>query len=157
MAEINTYPLGTPSGNTRLAGTQMAIPQSDGTKLNLTRNFTIESVASLINAGFTGGYTVYVARLNAGAGAVPTVNILQNTTGLTFAWTRTGAGIFVGTVAGTPLVQDKFWAQIGAKVPELPGIVWLSTNTVRINNVNSSNAVAVDGIQEAYVEIRIYS
>ena len=156
MAEINTYPLGTPAGNTRLAGTQMAIPQSDGTSLNLTRNFTIESVAPLINQ-IKLGYTVYVARLNAGAGAAPTVNILQNTTGLTFAWTRTGAGVFVGTVAGTPLVQNKFWAQIGAKVPELPGIVWLSTNTVRINNVNSSNAVAVDGIQEAYVEIRIYS
>jgi len=156
MAEINTYPLGTPAGNTRLAGTQMAIPQSDGTSLNLTRNFTIESVAPLINQ-INLGYTAYVARLNAGAGAAPTVNILQNTTGLTFAWTRTGAGVFVGTVAGTPLVQNKFWAQIGAKVPELPGIVWLSTNTVRINNVNSSNAVAVDGIQEAYLEIRIYS
>ena len=156
MAEINTYPLGTPAGNTRLAGTQMAIPQSDGTSLNLTRNFTVESIAPLINQ-INLGYTVYVARLNAGAGAVPTVNILQNTTGLTFTWTRTSAGVFVGTVAGTPLVQNKFWAQIGAKVPELPGIVWLSTNTVRINNVNSSNAVAVDGIQEAYLEIRIYS
>ena len=156
MAEINTYPLGTPAGNTRLAGTQMAIPQSDGTSLNLTRNFTIESIAPLITQ-FNLGYTVYVARLNAGAGAVPTVNIIQNTTGLTFTWTRSGAGIFVGTVAGTPLVQNKFWAQIGAKVPELPGIVWLSTDTVRINNVNSSNAAAVDGIQEAYLEIRIYS
>jgi len=156
MAEINTYPLGTPAGNTRLAGTQMAIPQSDGTSLNLTRNFTIESIAPLINQ-INLGYTVYVARLNAGAGAVPTVNILQNTTGLTFVWTRSGAGIFVGTVAGTPLVENKFWAQIGAKVPELPGIVWLTANTVRINNVNSSNAAAVDGIQEAYLEIRIYS
>ena len=156
MADMMTSPLGTPAGDTRLVGTEIGVPQNEGPDLNLTRNFTIESVAPLINQ-INLGYTVYVARLNAGAGAVPTVNILQNTTGLTFAWTRSGAGIFVGTVAGTPLVQNKFWAQIGAKVPELPGIVWLSTNTVRINNVNSSNAVAVDGIQEAYLEIRLYS
>ena len=156
MADMMTYPLGTPAGNTRLVGTEIGVPQNEGPDLNLTRNFTIEQCAPLINQ-INLGYTVYVARLNAGAGAVPTVNILQNTTGLTFVWTRSGAGIFVGTVAGTPLVQNKFWAQIGAKVPELPGIVWLSTNTVRINNVNSSNAAAVDGIQEAYLEIRIYS
>ena len=156
MADMMTYPLGTPAGNTRLVGTEIGVPQNEGPDLNLTRNFTIEQCAPLINQ-INLGYTVYVARLNAGAGAVPTVNILQNTTGLTFVWTRSGAGIFVGTVAGTPLVQNKFWAQIGAKVPELPGIVWLSTNTVRINNVNSSNAAAVDGIQEAYLEIRLYS
>jgi hypothetical protein len=156
MADMMTYPLGTPAGDTRLVGTEIGVPQNEGPDLNLTRNFTIEQCAPLINQ-INLGYTVYVARLNAGAGAVPTVNILQNTTGLTFVWTRSGAGIFVGTVAGTPLVQNKFWAQIGAKVPELPGIVWLTTNTVRINNVNSSNAAAVDGIQEAYLEIRLYS
>ena len=111
--------------------------------------------------GFANSYILgdklFSKRLNPSVGDVPTVNILQNTAGLTLTWTRTGTGVFVGTVAGTPLVQNKFWAQIGAIVPELPGIEWISTNTVRINNVNSSNAVAVDGIQEEYVEIRIYS
>ena len=155
MANISTYPIGTPSASDLLAGTEL-YTDSTGKQENLTRNFTVQSIASFANS-YSLGYTVYSARLNADAGAVPTVNILQNTTGLTFTWTRTATGQFVGTVAGTPLVQNKFWAQIGAKVPELPGIVWLSTNTVRINNVNSSNAVAVDGITEGYVEIRIYS
>jgi len=155
MANITAYPTnGSPKASDLLLGTKVATPGT--TEQPTTNNVTIASVAEFANS-YSLGYTVYSARLNAGAGAVPTVNILQNTTGLTFAWTRTGDGVFVGTVAGTPLVQNKFWAQIGAKVPELPGIVWLSTNTVRINNVNSSNAAAVDGIQEAYVEIRIYS
>jgi len=155
MANITAYPTnGSPKASDLLLGTKVATPGT--TEQPTTNNVTIASVAEFANS-YSLGYTVYTARLNAGAGAAPTVNILQNTTGLTFAWTRTGAGVFVGTVAGTPLVQNKFWAQIGAKVPELPGIVWLSTNTVRINNVNSSNAAAVDGIQEAYVEIRIYS
>tara|TARA_R110000850_G_scaffold5723_2_gene23200 strand:- start:359 stop:826 length:468 start_codon:yes stop_codon:yes gene_type:complete len=155
MANISTYPIGTPAQGDLIPGTQKYTNASGKTE-NLTRNFTVANIAAFANS-YSLGYTVYSAQLTAGAGAAPTVTILQNTTGLTFAWTRTGAGVFVGTVAGTPLVQNKFWAQIGAKVPELPGIVWLSTNTVRINNVNSSNAVAVDGIQEAYLEIRIYS
>ena len=154
MAIVNSYPMGTPKSNDLLLGT--SVPKVGTNEKATTKNFTIESIAPLINQ-INLGYTVYVARLNAGAGAVPTVNILQNTTGLTFTWTRSGPGVFVGAVGGTPLIQNKFWAQIGAKVPELPGIVWLTTNTVRINNVNSSNAAAVDGIQEAYLEIRIYS
>ena len=117
MANISTYPIGTPAASDLLAGTEL-YTDSTGKQENLTRNFTVQSVASFANS-YSLGYTVYSARLNAGAGAVPTVNILQNTTGLTFTWTRTGAGVFVGTVAGTPLVQNKFWAQIGAKVPEL--------------------------------------
>ena len=156
MAEINTYPLGTPAGNTRLAGTQMAIPQSDGTSLNLTRNFTIESVAPLINQ-INLGYTAYVARLNAGAGAAPTVNILQNTTGLTFTWTRTGAGQFIATVAGTPFIENKFWAVSSAKVPQLTSVVRTSTNTARLNVVASNTAAAENSLTEGYVEIRIYS
>jgi len=155
MANITAYPTnGSPKASDLLLGTKVSTPGT--TEQPTTNNVTIASVAEFANS-YSLGYTVYSARLNAGAGAVPTVNILQNTTGLTFAWTRIDPGVFVGTVEGTPLVQNKFWAQIGAKVPELPGIVWLSTNTVRINNVNSSNAAAVDGIQEAYVEIRIYS
>jgi len=155
MANITAYPTnGSPKASDLLLGTKVATPGT--TEQPTTNNVTIASVAEFANS-YSLGYTVYSARLNAGAGAVPTVNILQNTTGLTFAWTRTGDGVFVGTVEGTPLVQNKFWAQIGAKVPELPGIVWLTTNTVRINNVNSSNAAAVNGIQEAYLEIRIYS
>jgi len=155
MASIQAYPTNTvPKASDLLLGTKVPTPNTE--EKPITNNVTIASVAEFANS-YSLGYTVYSARLNAGAGAVPTVNILQNTTGLTFAWTRTGDGVFVGTVEGTPLVQNKFWAQIGAKVPELPGIVWLSTNTVRINNVNSSNAAAVDGIQEAYLEIRIYS
>ena len=155
MANISTYPIGTPAQGDLIPGTQK-YTDANGKTENLTRNFTVAQLAAFANS-YSLGYTVYSAQLTAGAGVAPTATILQNTTGLTFTWTRTGTGVFVGTVAGTPLVQNKFWAQIGAKVPELPGIVWLSTNTVRINNVNSSNAVAVDGIQEAYVEIRIYS
>ena len=108
MANISTYPIGTPAQGDLIPGTQK-YTNSSGKTENLTRNFTVANIAAFANS-YSLGYTVYSARLNAGAGAVPTVNILQNTTGLTFTWTRTGTGVFVGTVAGTPLVQNKFWA-----------------------------------------------
>jgi hypothetical protein len=156
MAEMITYPLGTPAGNTRLVGTQIGIPQSEGPDLNLTRNFTIESVAPLINQ-INLGYTVYTAQLTAGAGAAPTATILQNTTGLTFTWTRTGPGVFVATVAGTPFAANKFWAMSSAKVPQLTSVVRTSTSTAVLTVVASSTAAAENTLTEGYIEIRIYA
>ena len=155
MANISTYPQGTPAAADLIPGTQRHT-DSSGKKENQTRNFTVQSLGSLINAGFTGGYTVYTAALSAGAGAVPTATILQNTTGLTFTWTRVGTGNFVATVAGTPFAPDKFWAISSAKVPQITSIVRTSTNTARLDVVTSSTGAALNELVEGYIEIRIY-
>ena len=155
MANISTYPIGTPSASDLLAGTEL-YTDSTGKQENLTRNFTVQSVASFANS-YSLGYTVYTAALTAGAGVAPTATVLQNTTGLTFTWTRIGTGQFVATVAGTPFAANKFWAMSSAKVPQLTSIVRTSTNTARLDNVTSSTGAALNDLVEAYVEIRIYS
>ena len=155
MANISTYPIGTPSASDLLAGTEL-YTDSTGKQENLTRNFTVQSVASFANS-YSLGYTVYTASLVAGAGAAPIATVLQNTTGLTFTWTRTGTGQFVATVAGTPFAANKFWAMSSAKVPQLTSIVRTSANTARLDNVVSSTGAALNDLVEAYVEIRIYS
>ena len=155
MANISTYPIGTPAASDLLAGTEL-YTDSTGKQENLTRNFTVQSVASFANS-YSLGYTVYTAQLTAGAGAAPTATVLQNTTGLTFTWTRTGTGQFVATVAGTPFAADKFWAVTSAKVPQLTSIVRTSTNTCRLDVVVSNTAAAENSLTEGYVEIRIYS
>lgn len=155
MANISTYPIGTPSASDLLAGTEL-YTDSTGKQENLTRNFTVQSVASFANS-YSLGYTVYTAQLTAGAGVAPTATVLQNTTGLTFTWTRIGTGQFVATVAGTPFAANKFWAMSSAKVPQLTSIVRTSTNTARLDNVTSSTGAALNDLVEAYVEIRIYS
>ncbi len=154
MANISSYPLGTPASTDLLAGTQQ-VTDVNGQIHNLTRNFTVSQVAGFSDS--TNAYTSYEARLNGGAGAKPTVNLLQNTTGLTLDWARTGSGVYVATITGGTIADTKFWAQIGAKGTEFPSIVWNSTTEVKINNVVCSTGVAVDAITEAYVEIRIYS
>ena len=156
MANITAYPTnGSPKASDLLLGTKVATPGT--TEQPTTNNVTINSLGSLINAGFTGGYTVYTAQLTAGAGAVPTATILQNTTGLTFTWSRTGPGVFVATVAGTPFATNKFWAMSSAKVPQLTSIVRTSTNTARLDVIVSSTAAAENSLTEGYIEIRIYS
>jgi len=155
MANISTYPIGTPAQGDLIPGTQK-YTNSSGKTENLTRNFTVANIAAFANS-YSLGYTVYTAQLTAGAGAAPTATILQNTTGLTFTWTRIGTGQFVATVAGTPFAADKFWAVTSAKVPQLTSIVRTSTNTARLDVVVSNTAAAENALTEGYVEIRIYS
>ena len=155
MANISTYPIGTPAQGDLIPGTQK-YTNANGKTENLTRNFTVANIAAFANS-YSLGYTVYTASLVAAAGAAPTATVLQNTTGLTFTWTRTGTGQFVATVAGTPFAASKFWAMSSAKVPQLTSIVRTSTNTCRLDVVVSNTAAAENSLTEGYVEIRIYS
>ena len=155
MANISTYPIGTPSASDLLAGTEL-YTDSTGKQENLTRNFTVQSVASFANS-YSLGYTVYTAALTAGAGVAPTATVLQNTTGFPFTWPRTGTGQFVATVAGTPFAANKFWAISSAKVPQLTSVVRTSTSTCRLDVIESQNGNALNTLVEGYIEIRIYS
>ena len=91
MANISTYPIGTPAVGDLIPGTQL-FTDENGKTHNLTKNFTVSQIASFSDA--TAGYTAYAAKLNGGAGAKPTVTLLQNTTGLTLDWARTGSGVY---------------------------------------------------------------
>ena len=152
MAIIYSYPQGTPTLSDNVIGSQI----DPITEENKTVQFTVGQIASFANS-YSLGYTVYTAQLTAGAGAAPTATILQNTTGLTFTWTRTGTGQFVATVAGTPFAATKFWAMSSAKVPQLTSIVRTSTNTCRLDVVTSSTGAALNDLVEGHVEIRIYA
>lgn len=152
MAIIYSYPQGTPTLADNVIGSQI----DPITEENKTVQFTVGQIASFANS-YSLGYTVYSAQLTAGAGVAPTATVLQNTTGLTFTWTRIGTGQFVATVAGTPFVANKFWAMSSAKVPQLTSVVRTGDNTVRFDVVASNTAAAENSLTEGYVEIRVYA
>ncbi len=152
MAIIYSYPQGTPTLADNVIGSQI----DPITEENKTVQFTVGQIASFANS-YSLGYTVYSAQLTAGAGVAPTATVLQNTTGLTFTWTRIGTGQFVATVAGTPFVANKFWAISSAKVPQLTSVVRTGDNTVRFDVVASNTAAAENSLTEGYVEIRVYA
>ena len=152
MAIIYSYPQGTPTLSDNVIGSQI----DPITEENKTVQFTVGQISAFANS-YSLGYTVYTASLVAAAGAAPTATILQNTTGLTFTWTRTGTGQFVATVAGTPFAANKFWAMSSAKVPQLTSVVRTSTSTAVLTVVASSTAAAENTLTEGYIEIRIYA
>ena len=156
MANISTYPIGNPSADDLLPGTQK-FTASNGKKENLTRNFSISSIASLINTGFVGGYKVYTALLTQAGGLaanVPVATILQNTTGGTITWTRTGAGTYTGTITDSLFTLNKTMVFInnGSTVVGL-NIAWASPTTSTITIDTSGDSV----LTAASLEIRIYN
>ena len=150
MAIISSYPTITPTSSDLVL---IVDTSEDG---NPTKTATIGSVAAFSNS-YSLGYTVYTAQIDAAAGAEPVVVELQNTTGLTFAWTRLTTGQYGATVAGTPFAANKFWGIIGAKVLQDVSVLRTTDNTVRVDVTAPSTGVAVDGLTAGYIEIRIYS
>ena len=154
MANISTYPLGTPGAGDLIPGTQKFTDANGETK-NLTKNFTVSQVAAFANS--TAAYTTYVARLDCTAGNPPTVTTLyQNTTGLTITWTRTGSGEYLGTFS-SDIAEIEFWATGQRKTPGMIDVLWLSTTTMRINSWTTSSGAALDELTSAYIEVRVYS
>ena len=152
MAIIYSYPQGTPTLSDNVIGSQI----DPITEENKTVQFTVGQIAGFATS-YSLGYTVYTALITQAGATAPVATILQNTTGLTFAWTKLDTGQFVATVTGTPFVEGKFWAMSSAKVPQVTSIVRTSTNTCRLDVIESQNGNALNSLVEGYIEIRIYA
>ena len=153
MANISTYPQGTPAAADLIPGTQR-YTDSSGKKYNQTRNFTVQSLGSLINAGFTGGYTVYTALLTQAGAAAPVATIMQNTLGGTITWTRTGTGAYTATIANALFTSNKTMVFInGGSATATANIEWASPTTTTVTIDTTADSV----LTKASIEIRIYS
>jgi len=160
MAELTQYPAGTPSASSLVIGTQLNVPQSDGTNRNLTRNFSVSSIASLINTGFAGGYTVYTALLTqagAAVGNIPVATVMQDTLVGTIAWTRTAgnaAGEYTATITDGLFTLNKTMVFINnGSATATANIEWASPTTTTITIDTSADSV----LTAASIEIRVYA
>ena len=154
MANTASYPIIAPKAGDLLVGTQ-TYTVADKVVDNPTRNFTVASVASLANS-INLGYTVYTALLTQAGTAVPVATVLQNTTGGTIAWTRTGAGTYTGTITGSLFTLNKTMVFINSGSnanAAIPSPSWASAgvSTIAIGTTTDSRLTA------ASLEIRIYS
>ena len=159
MADIISYPLGTPAADTLLVGTQMNVQQLDGGEANLTRNFSVSQVASLINTGFAGGYKVYTAALLQTGATAPVATVLQNTTGGTFVWEYISLGKSMAVVSGITLPANKVAVFMSSSEGDLGlGGVIGSTTKIEVSQWKSSTAAFLDGMAAGTsIEIRIYT
>jgi len=154
MAIISAYPVGTPAAGDYLVGSDIT---TTGTQLNPTKNFVISQVVA------TGlGYTAYTALLTQTGVLAPAVDDLKNDTGATMTWTRTGVGTYLCT-ASSPVftATNKVQVFINQGKPGTIGtfIQWERTNTttIGIDTYNIAGAAADTKLDNAPIEIRIYT
>jgi len=159
MATLIEYPIGAPTSKDFMIGTQVADPNVAG-DTNKTRNFTIQSIASLINTGFAGGYTVYTALLTqagAAVGNIPVATVLQNTTTQTITWSRTAgnaAGQYTATITNAAFTLNKTMVFINnGSASSTNNIEWASPTTATVTIDTSADSV----LTAASIEIRVYA
>ena len=158
MATITAYPTGNnPKTSDLLLGTNTPLPNTDD--MPVTQNFTIGSVASLINTGFAGGYKAYTASLLQSNGSAPVATVLQNTTGGTFTYNYINTGKFTITISNIALPANKvviFWST-GTGDQNLGGTITTTTN-IDVEQFSSGGGGFIDGMSAGTsIEIRIYS
>ena len=165
MANAISYPQAAPKKGDFLLGT--SVPTADEDDKNpVTRNFDISAVNALANA-VSVGYTSYSARWSQVGTAAPANGDLRNTTGLTFTWTRFGAGIYRITSSGA-IDSNKLYtivtssnktvtspASTGAPIVAVTAID-SSNNYIELRQVDSADKSLVDNVELGYIEIRIY-
>jgi len=158
MANISTYPIGTPAQGDLIPGTQK-YTNSSGKTENLTKNFTVANIAAFANS-YSLGYTVYTALITQAGTAAPVATVLQNTTGGTIAWTRNSTGRYVATISGANFTANKTAVIVtsGGNSDKFLKPVVGSTSTIDIYNIDTGNSAVSDIISATTtVEIRIYS
>lgn len=157
MANISTYPIGTPSAEDLIPGTQK-FTAANGKKENLTRNFSVSDLTSFANS-YSLGYTVYTALITQAGAAAPVATVLQNTTGGTIAWTRNSTGRYIATISGKTYTANKTAVLVtsGGNNDNILRPATIVTTAIDWYNIDSSdNAVSDTIAATTTVEIRIY-
>jgi len=152
MAIIYSYPQGTPTLSDNVIGSQI----DPITEENKTVQFTVGQIAAFANS-YSLGYTVYTALLTQAGAAAPVATVLQNTTGGTITWTRTGTGEYTATIANALFTLNKTLVFInnGDGLHQGQGVApnWTSPTTTTIDIDTFSDGALINGA----IEIRVYA
>ena len=152
MANLTSYSTNsTPKSSDLLLGTKVANPNTD--EQPVTMNFAVSDIASFANS-YSLGYTVYTALITQAGTAAPVATIMQNTTGKTFTWARTGSGTYTITANGSAFTSSKtiVFYNLGEYVAS-SRYPWVRTSDTVI-----TISLGGDGrITNGSFEIRIYS
>ena len=155
MANISTYPIGTPAQGDLIPGTQK-YTDANGKTENLTKNFTVAQLAAFANS-YSLGYTIYTATISAAGALVEPKDILQNTTGGTITWSKVSTGSYKGIISGATFTSGKTIAFLSSIDSSKNLALFRKTDTqINLEQRNLSNAL-VDDFSNLPIEIRIYS
>jgi hypothetical protein len=116
-----------------------------------------------LGGGSTPSYKVYTALLTQTDDDDPVATVLENTLGGTVVWTRSVAGYYIGTLAGT-FTTNKTAILLGNNRYTLSNATLIKAdivcysynqNTVEVSTVNET-ALVDDILANTFIEIRVY-
>lgn len=137
---------------------------------NVTANSFIKSGATsddvLLGDGSTTSkaslgrpYDVYTALLTQSGTSAPTATVLENTTGRTITWSRTGTGQYRGTISGSSLAANKVYIYLQqpyAFPRKFSSIVLSGGSTILLDTTDGVSTLADSHLTNTSLEIRIY-
>ena len=144
MARITTYATDTNiSELDKLVGT-------DADDASKTKNFLISALADYFVP-----YQIYAALLTqSGVANPPVATTLQNNTGATIAWTRTGTGAYTATANSNIFTANKTAVIINqGSSTSTNNIKWANPTTSTVTIDTTADGTLVSG----FIEIRVYA
>jgi|TARA_X000001382_G_scaffold32228_3_gene21112 hypothetical protein len=147
MAIISSYPTIIPTASDLVVITDMSEVKKP------TKTATVGSIAGIAN--ISAAYTVYTALLTQTGTNAPVATLLQNNTGATFTWARTGSGTYTITASSNAFTSNKtiVFYNLGEYATFSIAQPWTRTSDTVI-----TISLGGDGrITNGSFEIRIYS
>lgn len=107
-------------------------------------------------------YKVYSAIFNQSGTSNPSVNVLENTFGQTFNWTRSDAGIYGASLAGNPFTAGKTVVLQESQLFLTTASFYIfsnnTTSAIDLQTINSTTSLNEDDLLvDIYIEIRVYN
>ncbi len=149
MAIIYSYPL---LGN-NLHSNDLFVISDVSSATTPTKSIKAGNVAAFMNS-YNLGYTVYAILFSQTGGTAPTVDAsLQNSTGATFTWARTGAGVYTLTASEALFTVNKTMCLLNnGGVTDTQTIQWTRTSDTVLTITTSADAKITKGS----LEVRVY-
>ena len=150
MAIIYSYPL---LGN-NLHSNDLFVISDVSSATHPTKSIKAGNVAAFMNS-YNLGYTIYSIIFGQSGTNAPTVDAsLQNSTGATFTWARTGAGTYTLTASTAIFTVGKTicFLNNGGSI-DTQTIAWVRTSDTVLTITTSAD----DKIGKGAFEVRIYS
>jgi hypothetical protein len=148
MARISTY-----SEDTSISNDDLLIG-TDAEDSNVTKNYKVGDLKDFVK-----GSAVYVASFQQTETNDPVVTELENTTGLTFTWTRFAEGIY-NVTPDSSLTVNKTWVMVKGSKQTVTNVQIDSVTTSNIKLVNAvmeTQGAVSDSVDPGFIEIRIYN
>jgi len=145
MTKISAYPLvSTPTIDDLLIGTDFENHKE-------TKNFSIQDIIDL-----TVPYKIYNAILTQSSNLDPVATVLQNTLGSPIVWTRTSAGMYLGTLTSA-FPTNKTLVQATNSTYKINMVGNISPNEIQLFLFDPIANNYSDGFTKLSIEIKVYN